>query len=156
MPTRLALFAPALVALSALASVACGGGRSPEAADPTKAQAGEAPEPAERTEAVAPAERPFAASTAEASSLISEAVDKHQDAVVACVSAFRVRKKLAHERVTISFGIDMEGSLLGVTSKGAEDVELTSCVHDALRDALFPRSHAGVITVTKTYEEILQ
>lgn len=50
----------------------------------------------------------------------------------------------------------MEGRLLGVTSKGKEDNELKTCVQRALGDAQFPRSHAGVITVTKTYQELLQ
>jgi hypothetical protein len=42
-----------------------------------------------------------------------------------------------------------------VTSKGSEDTELKTCVQDALKDGLFPRSHSGVITVTKTYEELV-
>ncbi|MBX3263753.1 MAG: hypothetical protein KIS78_19860 [Labilithrix sp.] len=101
-------------------------------------------------------ERPFAGSAAEATTLISAAVDKKGSAIGACVRDFRARKNLLRERVTVSFGIDMEGTLLGVTSKGNEDAELKACVQGALKDATFPRSHAGVITVTKTYEEILQ
>lgn len=101
-------------------------------------------------------ERPFAGSAAEATSLISAVVDKKGNEIGLCVRDFRVRKKLARERVSISFGIDMEGTLLGVTSKGKQDAELKQCVQDALKSALFPRSHAGVITVTKTYEELIQ
>ena len=101
-------------------------------------------------------ERAFAGSAAEATTLISAVVDKKGGAIGACVRDFRARKNLLRERVTVSFGIDMEGTLLGVTSKGKEDAELKACVQDALKDAAFPRSHAGVITVTKTYEEILQ
>jgi hypothetical protein len=101
-------------------------------------------------------ERAFAGSTAEATSLISAVVDKRGTEIGLCVRDFRVRKKLARERVSVSFGIDMEGTLLGVTSKGKEDAELKQCVQDALKGAPFPRSHAGVITVTKTYEELLQ
>jgi hypothetical protein len=101
-------------------------------------------------------EPPFAGSAAEATTLISAAVDKKGSEIGACVREFRLRKKLARERVTVSFGIDMEGKLLGVTSKGKEDAELKACVHKALDGAQFPRSHAGVITVTKTYEELLQ
>lgn len=101
-------------------------------------------------------ERPFAGSVAEATALISIAVDKRQGEIASCVNAFRLRKKLARERVSISFGMDQEGKLLGVTSKGKEDLELKTCVQDSLKGVLFPRSHAGVITVTKTYEELLQ
>ena len=101
-------------------------------------------------------EPPFAGSAAEATALISAAVDKKGSEIGACVREFRLRKKLARERVTVSFGIDMEGKLLGVTSKGKEDAELKACVQKALEGARFPRSHAGVITVMKTYEELLQ
>lgn len=101
-------------------------------------------------------ERPFAGSVAEATSMISNIVDKKGVAIGKCVHEFRVRKKLTKERVSVSFGIDMEGKLLGVTSKGKEDDELRTCIQEALKDAAFPRSHAGVITVVKTYEELLQ
>lgn len=100
-------------------------------------------------------ERPFAASTAEATELISQAVDKKHAEVALCVREFRARKKDSQNRVTVSFGIDQEGRLLGVTSKGSADGELKSCIQDALRSAPFPRSHSGVITVTKSYEEIV-
>lgn len=101
-------------------------------------------------------EQPFAASAADATSLISAAVDTKSSEIGLCVREFRARKNLARERVTVSFGIDMEGQLLGVTSKGKEDAQLKSCVRKALERAQFPRSHAGVITVTKTYGELLQ
>jgi len=101
-------------------------------------------------------DRPFAGSTAEATSLISTAVDKKQLEISLCIRDFRARKKMARERVAVSFGIDQEGKLLGVTTKGKEDNELKTCVQDALKGAPFPRSHAGVITVTKTYEELVQ
>src|SRR5262245_46969842 len=98
-------------------------------------------------------EKPFAGSAAEATSMISAVVDKKQDDIATCVREFRVRKKMAHDRVAVSFGIDQEGKLLGVTSKGKEDAQLKSCVQSVLQNAPFPRSHAGVITVTKSYEE---
>ena len=101
-------------------------------------------------------ERPFAASAAEATTLIAAAVDEKGAQIGACVLDFRVRKNLTRERVSVSFGIDMEGKLLGVASKGKEDGELKTCVHKVLDGVKFPRSHAGVITVTKTYEELLQ
>ncbi len=101
-------------------------------------------------------EKPFAGSAAEATSMISAVVDKKQDEIATCIREYRVRKKLAHERVSVSFGIDQEGRLLGVTSKGKEDAELKGCVQGVLKNAAFPRSHAGVITVTKSYEEIIK
>lgn len=108
------------------------------------------------TDAGAPAnERPFAGSTADATELISRAVDGKHDAIAKCTQAFRVRRKLPHDKIAVSFGIDQEGHILGVTSKGKEDAELKACVLRAVSDAPFPRSHAGVITITKSYEEIL-
>ena len=63
---------------------------------------------------------------------------------------------MPHERVTISMGIDQEGKLLGATlPKGRTDEILSTCVQAALANAPFPRSHAGVISITKTYEEIV-
>jgi hypothetical protein len=104
----------------------------------------------------APPERPFAGSIAEATQLISQAVDKKALDVQRCIDGYRARKHLEHQRVDISVGIDQEGHLLGVTSKGNKDAELSSCVQAALKSAPFPRSHSGVITVTRTYEELVQ
>lgn len=101
-------------------------------------------------------EPPFASSTLEATNMISAAVDTKGRQIGACVREYRVRKNLAHERVSISFGIDQEGKLLGVTSKGKEDADLRACVERALVGAPFPRSRAGIITITKIYEERLQ
>lgn len=103
-----------------------------------------------------PAERPFAASSAEATQLVSDAVDGKGDAIRLCVRAARQRRGDPHSRVAIEFGIDQEGHLIGVklASKQPADPPLLACVRDALKDAPFPRSHAGVITITRTYEEI--
>gem|GEM_PF-6899647 len=104
-----------------------------------------------------PVEKPFAGSAAEATQLISTAIDKKAADVGRCVNEYRVRKKLPHERVEISVGIDQEGRLLGATlKKGKPDPTLSECVQRALADAAFPKSHAGVITMTKSYEEIEQ
>lgn len=102
------------------------------------------------------AERPFAGNVAEATEMISNVVDKKRTEVNTCIRAFRTRKKIPGERVAVSFGIDMDGRLLGVTAKGKEDDELKACIQGALKGAPFPRSQAGVITVTKTYGEIVQ
>jgi hypothetical protein len=105
----------------------------------------------------APPPKPFAGSAAEATQLIGAAVDKNAAAVMKCVSEYRARKNLPHERVTISMGIDQEGRLLGATlPKGKTDTPLSECVQAALANAAFPRSHSGVISITKSYEELVQ
>jgi hypothetical protein len=144
------------VVLCALSAGACAGGKPDASNSNNAALATPKNAPDAGTADAASTEPPFAGSSAEATSIISAAVDKKGTEIGICVREFRTRKKLARERVTVSFGIDMEGKLLGVTSKGKEDAELKSCVQDALKGAVFPRSHAGVITVTKTYEELLQ
>ncbi len=103
------------------------------------------------------AEKPFAGTATEATQLVSAAIDKHRTEVGACVNAYKTRKKLGRARVEVQVGIDQEGNLLGATLKGKpQDEELTTCVQRALAQAQFPRSHAGVISITKVYEEILQ
>jgi hypothetical protein len=105
----------------------------------------------------APPPKPFAGSAAEATQLIGAAVDKNATAVQKCVAEYRTRKNLPHERVTISMGIDQEGRLLGATlPKGKTDAPLSECVQAALVNAAFPRSHSGVISITKSYEELVQ
>jgi hypothetical protein len=146
------VFAGTLAAVVA----ACGASSSAPGTPTSSASAGDEGEaPAGNADGGAKEERPFAGSTAEATQMISEVVDKKQPDITACVREFRARKKDAPKKVVVSFGIDQEGRLLGVTSKGNVDTELKTCVADALRRAPFPRSHAGVITVTKTYEDLL-
>lgn len=141
---------------SLVLSAACGSGSKPAAAPPASSAsaAGSA-----SADAGPPAkvEKPFAGSTAEATQLVGVAVDKHREGIYACVTSYRKRKNLAHARVEVQLGIDQEGNLLGATlGKGKQDEELTSCVQKALANAPFPRSHSGVISITKVYEEILQ
>jgi len=152
---RVSSFA-ALAALFFASTAGCAGSRPDPSAKSSASAATEASDAGDADGGAASSEPPFAGSAAEATALISSAVDKKGSDIGACVREFRLRKNLARERVSVSFGIDMEGKLLGVTSKGKEDAELKSCVHKALEGATFPRSHAGVITVTKTYEELLQ
>lgn len=144
--------------LLAIVLTACGGGSSQPAANPAPADAKAASKAADAGAAdAAPAERPFAGSVSDATQLISVAIDKKNDDVAKCVREYRVRKKLEGKRVAVSMGIDQEGRLLGVTlPKGQTDVELSACIQNALKDALFPKSHAGVISVTRTYEEMVQ
>ena len=137
---------------------ACGGGASQPASNPAPADAKASSKSADAgaADAAAP-ERPFAGSVSDATQLISLAIDKHNDDVAKCVRDYRVRKKLEGKRVAVSMGIDQEGRLLGVTlPKGQTDAELSACIQNALKDALFPKSHAGVISVTRTYEEMVQ
>ncbi len=145
----------------ALLAVACGGGGAPEpgapgAAAAKGASAADAGGSAGKADA-APASKPFAGSPIEATQLIGEAIDKNAAEMRKCVSDYRARKKIPHERVEISVGIDQEGRLLGATLKGGKpDATFSDCVQRALAGAPFPRSHAGVIQVTKSYEEIEQ
>jgi hypothetical protein len=106
----------------------------------------------------ASAERPFAGSPGEATQLISAAIEKRAPDVSKCVTEYRARKKLPHERVELTVGIDQEGRLLGAALKGTkqQDTALSECVTRSLAGLPFPRSHAGVIQITKSYEEIAQ
>lgn len=145
-----------LVVSTLVLLVACGGGQKPasEATAPEKKDADGGAAPAD---AGAPAEKPFAGSASEATQLISNVIDKKSDAIGKCVKEYRYRKHLAHERVDVSVGIDQDGHVLGATlPKGKKDDELSACVLGALKDAPFPRSHAGVITVTRSFEEVVQ
>jgi hypothetical protein len=152
-----------LIVLAAFFVAGCsGGGASKDAASP-KPDAKEAGAPGSSSAAAdaGPADagggKPFAGSAAEATQLITEAVDKKQDALKKCVQEYRYRTHLAHDKVTISIGIDQEGRIIGVMlPKNKEDKDLTACVQGALKDTVFPRSHAGVITIMRSFEEMVQ
>jgi hypothetical protein len=146
----------------ALLALACGGGGggAPEPGTPPSAAAKGAgladAGPSAKADA-APAPKPFAGSPTEATQLIGDAIDRNAAEMKKCVAEYRARKKLPHERVEISVGIDQEGRLLGASLKGGkQDTPFSECVQRALGSAPFPRSHAGVIQVTKSYEEIEQ
>lgn len=141
-----------LCAMFGIACVACaaGGPKEPNGAT-SSADASVDAKPQ------APGEKPFAGSATEATQLIALAIDKKSEGMERCVREFRRRKHLAHQRVEVQVGIDQDGRLLGVTlPKGAKDAELSECMMQVLKDASFPRSHAGVISITKTYEEIVE
>ena len=146
-----------------LLSLACGGGApAPEPSIPGAAagkSASGGPHDAGAAAKVdaSPAAKPFAGSPSEATQLIGDAIDRNAPEMKKCVTEYRTRKKLPHERVEISVGIDQEGRLLGATLKGGkQDAPFSDCVQRVLTNAPFPRSHAGVIQVTKSYEEIEQ
>ncbi len=136
-----------------VALAACGASGAADAKTPDKGRAdGGSADAAAAGEGGTP--KPFASSSLEATQLIGAALDSNTD-VKKCVAEYRTRKNLPHERVSISVGIDQEGRLLGATLKGnKQDAPLSECVQRALADAPFPRSHAGVIQITKSYEEI--
>jgi hypothetical protein len=143
-----------LVALGVVVALAaCAGAPQPASPAGSSADGGAADAPVD----AAPAERPFAGTAGEATQLIGAAVDKRSAEVNKCVAEYRARKKLPHERVEISVGIDQEGKLLGAALKGRmADPTLSECMTKALTGAPFPRSHAGVIQITKSFEEIVQ
>ena len=143
--------------------VACSGGGKdantpkPDTSAAPASSAKPSDAPAADAGAEAGSERPFAASGAEATALITDAVDKKQNEIAKCVQEYRFRTHLAHAKVSVNIGIDQEGRLIGVTlPKNKEDKELTICVQKELKDAKFPRSHSGVITITRTFEEKVQ
>lgn len=144
----------ALAACAAGLVWACSGsGWRPSA--PEAEDAG-APETAEQPTDDGGARR-FAKSSAEATDLIAHAVDARREPIARCVQEYRTRKNLAHEPVSIVIGISQQGRLLGVTlAKGAFDQDLSTCVQDELRGVRFPESNAGIITVTKTYQELVR
>ena len=143
--------------------VACGGGSKdanapkPEtSASPATSSSASPSEPVDAGVDAA-GDRPFAGSASEATQLITDAVDKKQDEIAKCVQQYRFRTHLAHAKVSVNIGIDQEGRLIGVTlPKHKEDKELSACVQKELKDAKFPRSHAGVITITRTFQEMVQ
>lgn len=149
---------PPLTLLLTVAAVACGAsGRADDASKAGHSPGAAGSSSAAAAPAASSSERPFAASAPEATQLINDAIEKHNAGVRKCVEEYRARKNIPHERVEISVGIDQEGRLLGATlKKGKPDQELSDCLHRALAGAPFPRSHAGVITMTKTFEEIRQ
>lgn len=145
--------------LLGLGALHCGSAKAPDALAPSGPSTKDAADGGSSGASVdaGPPPRPFAGSATEATQLIGVAVDKFSGEVQKCVAEYRARKNLPHERVTIAMGIDQEGKLLGATlPKGKTDTTLSACMLSALANAPFPRSHAGVISITKSYEEISQ
>jgi hypothetical protein len=105
--------------------------------------------------APAPQAHPFAKNAEEATSLIDDAINAKAVGLTACVDAARARRKDKHARIVVTVGIDEDGHMIGVELPKGEkkDKALTDCLLDALRDAPFPKSHAGVITVKRTFED---
>ena len=91
----------------------------------------------------------------EATSLIDDALTARTKEIGQCVLEARTRRNNPHAEVVLEIGIDQEGRVIGVKQpKGSPpDPALQECVLGALRDAPFPRSKAGVITVKKNFTD---
>jgi len=102
-----------------------------------------------------PPEHPFAATPADATNLIDTAVDARVGELARCVEAARIKRKNPHKKISVKIGIDEQGHLMGVEAPPGEpkDPDLYVCVQGALTGANFPTSHAGIITVTRSFEE---
>jgi hypothetical protein len=103
----------------------------------------------------APPEHPFAATPADATNLIDAAIDARVGDLARCVETARAKRKNPHKKISVKVGIDEQGHLMGVEAPPAEpkDPDLYVCVQGALIGANFPTSHAGIITVTRSFEE---
>jgi hypothetical protein len=148
-----------LVAFVAMTLAACGGSPKKDAAPPSAADAPDASSSvAVVTDAAAddaaPA-HPFAKNAGEATALIDDAVSSRASAILVCVQQVRTRRKDVHAKIAIEIGIDQEGGLLGVEPVKGQPVDrpFLDCVREALRGAPFPKSHTGVITIKKTFED---
>ena len=115
----------------------------------------EAASPSAAAAPPAPPAHPFASNAAEASSLIDDAITSRANELGDCVEAARTRRKAPHAKLVVEVGIDEEGHMLGVKLPKGEkpDKAFSDCVLTSLRGAPFPKSHAGVITVRKTFED---
>lgn len=141
-------------------------GATPSTAAPSSSSAtagspsgGGAPAPAGSTATApvtppAPA-HPFANNAAEATSLIDDAITSRVGELTQCVEDARSRRKSPHAKLVVEVGIDEEGHMLGVKLPKGEkpDHVFSDCVLAALKGAPFPKSHSGVITVRKTFED---
>ncbi len=147
-PADAAAPAPAAGASAAAPSVA-GADQPSSPAPASSASVVAAPAPA------APPAHPFASNAVEATSLIDDAITSRANELDKCVESARTRRKSVHEKLVVEVGIDEEGHMLGVKLPKSEkpDKAFTDCVLAALHGAPFPRSHAGVITVRKTFED---
>jgi hypothetical protein len=145
-------------AVAAPSDTTASGTSAPPAAAPSDAAASAA-SPASSPDAGSPAAaadaRPFAHNAEEATSFMDDAITSRSNELIACVNDARARRKDVHAKIVVEIGIDQEGHLLGVKMpKGVKnDKPLTDCFLAALHGAPFPRSHAGVLTVRRTFED---
>jgi len=86
---------------------------------------------------------------------MDDAINAKASDVMTCVDAARTRRKDAHAKIVLEIGIDQQGHLIAVKLPKGEkaDKVLADCMMGVLRSAPFPESHAGVITIRKTFED---
>ncbi len=130
-------------------------GGAPSATEIASVPPADAGAPSADATSVAAPGKPFANNAAEATSLINDAVDAQANGLGRCVETARARSRKMHGKISVEIGIDQEGKLIGVkTPKGQkEDRGFNDCVRGALTGANFPRSHAGVITLRRSFED---
>jgi hypothetical protein len=140
--------------MSSIASPSSGGATSSSTGDAGAAAVVAAAD----VDAGAPDPHPFAKDAAAAESMIDDAIESRHAGVEKCASEARKRMGDPHGKVSLLVGIDQEGSVIGVkVPKGEKkDEKLLTCVRVALKGAPFPKSHNGIITIKKTYEEALE
>jgi len=148
---RAASLAVAGASLLLTSTLACGGSQT-KASEPAVVigdAGGEA--------AAVAVEHPFASTALEAQRMIQTAIEARMKTLWKCVEDYRTRAGDPHRAVTLNVGIDQEGHLFGVTAADPKhpDLEpaLKACVLDTLRNAPFPRSHAGVISVRQAFQD---
>jgi hypothetical protein len=168
-PVALGLMLSLSMTMMATSTTACGpaakGSTSPtgaatSGASPTGdganapgSSAASSAEPVEPPEDDRPVEKPFAKTSTEATSMMDDAVEKKQKRINKCVDEYRKRKGEPMAKLIVKIGVDQEGNLIGVTSKPTDaDAPALDCIRVALKRAPFPKSHAGVIEITKTFE----
>jgi hypothetical protein len=144
----------AVIVAVALGALACGGAKkAPDVAAVAPTDAGVDAAVDDEADPTGPIERPFAKDAKEALQMMNDAVEKRQKRLGKCVDAYRKRKNAPMAKLIVKIGVDQEGTLIGVTGKSSEtDDEANDCVRKALRTAPFPKSHAGVIEIVKTFE----
>jgi hypothetical protein len=135
----------------AMAVFACGQAKAPVAT--TIADAGVDAIAVDDDADAAPPPKPFAKDAKQALEMMEAAVETKQSRIAKCVDAYRKRKGAPMAKLIVKIGVDQEGTLIGVTGKTDEtDDAANECVRKALRNAPFPKSHAGVIEIVKTFE----
>jgi hypothetical protein len=143
------------VAAPSVASAPSASDAPATASSDATAAAGPAPAASAAPADAGPPAKPFAENAEQATSLIDDAISSRSNDLLTCVNDSHARKKDIHAKIVVEVGIDQEGHLLGVKMpKGAKpDRPLAECFMNALRGAPFPRSHSGVITVRRTFED---
>lgn len=148
------IVAGALGVVGGLMLIACArSANAPSAAHVTTADAGAPRVDDEEAEPTGPVEHPFAKNKEDVFAGMEAAVASRKKSIDRCVADFRQRKAAPLATLTVKLGVDQEGTLIGVAGNGGEcDTIALECLRAALRRAPFPRSHAGIIEIERTFE----